>query len=163
MANEWAFVQGKLKWCKLVQPDMKYGKWSVVVYPNNESLEKIRALQSEGIKNVIKKDDEGYFTTFSRPIERTQNSKKVGMAPPIILQADGKTPLVGVAIGNGSDGTVKLEVYQHAVPGGTKKAKAARLYSVRIDNLIPFEKSRDFDSEQKLMVEGLSEQPEQLF
>lgn len=160
--TEYVFIQGKLSWLKAQTPD-EWGKWKVTVHPNNEGLEKIRALQGEGIKNVLKKDDDGYKCTFSRPTQKMVKGKVIGMAPPEILQADGKTPLTGVLVGNGSDGVVKLEVYQHNTPGGGK-AKAARLLSVKIDNLIPFELKRDFTAGQQEAVEGLAEQkPEQLF
>jgi len=161
-ATEHVFIQGKLSWLKCTIPD-EWSKWKVTIHPNSESLERIRELQSEGIKNVLKKDDDGYHITFSRPTQKMIKGKVVGLAPPEVLQADGKTPLTGVLVGNGSDGTVKLEVYSHGTPGGGK-AKAARLLSIKVDNLIPFEMNRDFNPNQKEAVAGLKEvPPEQLF
>jgi hypothetical protein len=135
----------------------------VTVHPNNESLEKIRELQAEGLKNIIKKDDDGYLVTFSRPVQKTINGVVRGYTPPVVLNKDG-TPFVhgDVQIGNGSDGTVKLEVYQHKTPGGGK-AKAARWEALRIDNLVPFKKERDFPADQQKSMAGLEDQPEQLF
>lgn len=160
--TEFVFITGKLSWVKTHTPD-EWGKWKVTVHPTVESLEKIRELQGEGIKNVLKKDDDGYKCTFSRPTQRMVKGKVIGLTPPEVLQADGKTPLTGVHVGNGSDGTVKLEVYQHNTPGGGK-AKAARLLSIKVDNLIPFEMKRDFTEGQQELVSGLAEQkPEQLF
>lgn len=160
--TEYVFIQGKLSWVRVQQPN-EWGKWTVQIHPNNEGLEKIRELQGEGVKNVLKKDDDGYYTTFSRPTQKMIKGKVVGLAPPEILQADGKTPLVGVLVGNGSDGVVKLETYYHGTPGGGK-AKAARFLSLKIDNLIPFELKRDFTAGQQEVVAGLAEQkPEQLF
>ena len=157
MSNtEHVYIQGKLSWVKCQVPD-EWGKWKVTVHPTPASLEKIRELQAEGIKNVIKKDDDGYKCTFSRPTQKTIKGKVVGLTPPEILQADGKTPLTGVLVGNGSDGTIKLEVYTHGTPGGGK-AKAARLLSIKVDNLIPFELKRDFDAKQQEAVKGLDEQ-----
>jgi hypothetical protein len=141
---------------KCQQPD-EWGKWKVTVHPTEASLEKVRELQGEGIKNVLKKDDDGYKVTFSRPTQKMVKGKVIGLTPPEVLQADGKTPLTGVLVGNGSDGTVKLEVYSHGTPGGGK-AKAARLLSIKVDNLIPFEMNRDFDDKQKEAVQGLDEQ-----
>lgn len=160
MATEYKYVQGKAKWAKLQQPD-EWGKWKIVLYPNPESLEMIRDLQAQGIKNVIKKDEDGYYTTFSRPTSIQAKGKVVGLAPPEVLEADGKTVFKNL-IGNGSDVTLKLEVYQHGTPGGGK-AKAARLMSIRVDNLVPFEMKRDFDDNQKELVDGLDKQPAQLF
>lgn len=155
-ATEYVYIKGKLSWVKTQVPD-EWGKWKVTVHPTPESLEKIRELQGEGIKNVLKKDDDGYKCTFSRPTQKMVKGKVIGLTPPEVLQADGKTPLTGVLVGNGSDGTVKLEVYQHGTPGGGK-AKAARLLSIKVDNLIPFEMKRDFDSKQQEAVKGLDEQ-----
>lgn len=162
MKTDYVYVQGKLSWVKTQVPD-EWGKWKCTLHPNDESLNKIRDLQAEGLKNVLKKDEDGYLITFSRPTQKLMKGKVVGMAPPEILMADGKTPLQGVLVGNGSDGTLKLEVYSHGTPGGGK-AKAARLLSIRVDNLIPFEINRDFDRNQKDKVAGLEEvKPEQLF
>jgi hypothetical protein len=161
-ATEYVFIQGKLSWVKCEVPN-EWGKWTATIHPNQTSLDKIRELQGEGVKNVLKKDDDGYYTTFSRPTSKMIKGKVVGMAPPEVLQADGKTPLKGILVGNGSDGTIKLEVYQHGTPGGGK-AKAARLLSIKVDNLIPFELKRDFSAGQQEAVAGLAEQkPEQLF
>lgn len=158
-ATEYVFLTGKLSWVKTTVPD-EWGKWKATIHPNNESLEKIRDLQAEGIKNVLKKDEDGYCCTFSRPTQKMIKGKVVGLAPPEVLQADGKTPLTGVLVGNGSDGVIKLEVYPHGTPGGGK-AKAARLLSIKVDNLIPFEMKKDFSEGQLLAVEGLAEQKPQ--
>lgn len=162
MNTEYVYIQGKLSWVKTQTPD-EWGKWKCTVHPNAASLDKIRDLQAEGLKNVLKKDEDGYYVAFSRPTQKMIKGKVVGLAPPEILQADGKTPLTGVLVGNGSDGTVKLEVYSHGTPGGGK-AKAARLLSIRVDNLIPFEMKRDFTRGQQEAVLGLEEvPPEPLF
>lgn len=161
-ATEYVFIEGKLSWVKTEVPN-EWGKWTCTVHPNPVSLEKIRALQGEGVKNVLKKDDDGYYTTFSRPTQKMIKGKVVGLSPPELLQPDGKTPLKGTLIGNGSDGIVKLEVYSHKTPGGGS-AKAARLLSIMVTNLIPFELKRDFTAGQQEAVSGLTEQkPEQLF
>jgi hypothetical protein len=154
--TEYVFIKGKLSWAKTQVPD-EWGKWKVTVHPDAESLEKIRDLQGQGIKNVLKKNDEGYYTTFSRPVSKMIKGKVVGLAPPEVLEADGKTPLKNALIGNGSDGIIKLEVYTHGTPGGGK-AKAARLMSICVKNLIPFEMNRDFSEGQKEAVKGLEEQ-----
>lgn len=156
------YIQGKVSWVKYVTPDPTYNKWSVRVHPNNEGLEIIRDLQTQGVKNQFKKDDDGYYIQFSRPTDRKINGKVVGMTPPVVLNSDG-TPMEGVAIGNGSDGTVKLEIYTHGTPSGGK-AKAARWAGLKIQNLIPFNKDTDFpDPAQVEQAKGLDEQPEQLF
>lgn len=154
---EIVYLKGKAKWAhRLFQPDLEFNKWSTVLYPDKESLEKIRDLQAEGVKNVLKKDDDGYYTTFSRPTQKLMKGKVVAFTPPVVTDKDGQ-PFTD-PIGNGSDITIKLEVYQHGTPGGGK-AKAARLMAVRVDNHVPFEQERDFTDEQMGLVSGLNEQP----
>lgn len=161
--SDYVYIQGKVSWVKYVTPDPTYNKWSVTIHPNEEGMKIIQQLQMDkGIKNQFKKDEDGYYMQFSRPTERKIKGKIIGMTPPIVLNKDG-TPMDGVAIGNGSDATVKLEVYQHPTPTGGK-AHAARFAGLRIDNLIPFNKDTDFpDPAQKEQASGLDEQPEQLF
>jgi len=161
------FLQGKCKWARLVAPDMKYSQWSIVLYPDTKSYEKLMELKTakngvDGILNVIKKDEDGYFVTFKRPTQKLIKGKVQGFAPPEVFEADAKTPLISALVGNGSDVTVKVQVYQYNKPAGGK-GRAARLESVRVDNLIPFEMKKDFNEEQTRLVKGLDEQPEQLF
>lgn len=160
MANKDVYISGKAKWVKAHAPD-KFGKWSVVVYPDSASLVKIEELKKGGIKNVLKKDDDGYYMAFSRPTQRMIRGKVVGFAPPIITDKEG-VPLEGVLVGNGSDVTLKLETYggNHITSG---KWLAARWAALRVDSLIPFTGKRDFDEEQTKQVNGLDEQPEPLF
>jgi hypothetical protein len=160
--SEDVYLQGKVSWVKYVTPDPMYNKWSLTLHPTPESLEKIRELQAEGVKNLVKKDEDGYYVSFSRPTERKMKGKIIGMTPPVVLNKEG-IPLEGVAIGNGSDGTVKLEVYSHGTPSGGK-AKAARWAGLKLDNLIPFNKDTDFpDPAMKEQAEGLDEQPQQIW
>lgn len=160
MASEYIYVKGKGSWVRLVKPD-QWECWSVVLHPDAESLEIVRGLQAEGMKNTLRKDDDGYYTKFRRPV-----SKKIGnivktFKPPEVIDKDGR-PMDGLKIGNGSDLTLKLEVYQHSTPGGGK-AKAARLESVRVDNLVEFNPSTDFNQEEAQSVSGLKDQPVPLF
>jgi hypothetical protein len=140
MATESMYLDGKAKFVRVFEPDMKFQKWQVLLYPDAPSLDKIRKLQDEGIKNKLKLDDDGYNMTFSRPTfrEDKKNGLKIPYAPPIVKEKDGKTDFSRVIkIGDGSDVHIGLEVYDHAQPGTTKTAKAARLKSLRVDNLVP--------------------------
>lgn len=139
--------KGKVMWCRLVDLN-RYGKWSLDLYPDHDSLEKLRELQAEGVKNVIKKDDDGYHLQISRPpTVEFQKGVVQSVTPPRIRDKD-KQPLpANVLIGNGSDGTVTVEVYTHRVPNSEKRAKAMRLYGVTLDNLIPFETTEESPAE----------------
>lgn len=134
--NEEIIIKGKLSWVKGIVPDPEYNKWSITVHPDQESLEKIRDLQSQGLKNVLKKDDDGYYVSFSRPTQKMIGGKVQGFAPPIVKDSNGND-LPANLIGNGSDGDVYLEVYQHKTPGGGK-AKAARWKGVKVTHLIQY-------------------------
>lgn len=132
-------LKGKIMWARLVDLN-KYGKWSLDLYPDNAALEILRELQADGIKNVIKKDDEGYHVQISRPAQiELQKGQVQSVTPPKVRDKD-KQPLPdNIRIGNGSDGTVAVEVYTHRVPNSEKRAKAMRLYGVQVENLVPFE------------------------
>src|SRR5712671_946896 len=101
--TDYVFLQGKTKWFRPNAPN-EWGKWTHVLYPNEESLNKIRDLQTStdkttGIKNILKKDEDGYSITLSRPTSKTIKGKVVGFAPPEVLEVDGKTPLRNALVG----------------------------------------------------------------
>jgi hypothetical protein len=152
-------IQGKVKWFRYKQPN-KFGKWSHDMYPNNEGVEKIRELQAKGLKNVLKKDDEGYYITFSRPTSREMRGKVIGFTPPLIFGPDGVTQ-THEDVGNGSDVTTKLEVYSYGGGHtGINKGIAARWLSSKIDNLIPFDTGSFADYELEAQ-KGLPDAPPQ--
>lgn len=158
-SEEYGF-QGKVKWARLVQPD-RYQNWSIVLYPTEHSLNVIRELQSEGLKSQLRKDDDGWHITLRRPQQRVYKGIVRGFTPPVIEMKDG-TPFRDLSIGNGSDVTAVCEVYKYTDPVSKSKGMAARLKSVRVDNLVPFNKE-SYDERQKYLVKGLQEQPEQEF
>lgn len=157
--TENVYIQGKVSWLRAQVPN-QWNKYAVQIHPNPKDLEVIRDLQTQGMKNTIKKDDDGYFTTFSRPVSKEYRTGKVQtFAPPEIMDKDGNK--FEGQVGNGSDATLKIEVYEHATPAGGK-AKAARWVSARIDNLVPYETEKDGFPEQKEAIKGLAEQPAQV-
>lgn len=158
MAKESMYFKGKGKWVKAHTPN-EWGKWAMVLYPDNESLEKIRGLQAKGLKNVIKKDDDGYHVAISRPTQKMFKGRVQGFAPPKVLDKDG-IDMGNTPVGNGSDVTIKCEVYDHPTPTG--KSVAMRWEAVRVDNLVPFEKD-SFDPVTGEQVAGLAEQSEHIF
>lgn len=112
--------------------------WKIQFRPNAESVMKIIDLQAKGVKNQLKKteDGKGYLINFSRP---TEIPKKFGaptkLNAPTIFGADGKTPL-NEQVGNGSKGDITLELYEHKTPTG--KAHAARWFSLTVTDLVPY-------------------------
>lgn len=149
--------QGKCKWVRTkgLNP---WGKWTATLWLTPESLEVFRDLQTQGVKNHLKKDEDGYYVTFTRSFEKEYKDKlgmtrKIGFTPVEVYDRDG-TPFDGL-IGDGSDLTVTAEVYTHGTPSGAK-AKAARLKTIRVDNLVPFTRE-DLDERQRKSLERLDQ------
>lgn len=164
-ANKEDYLSGKAKWAKLHKPDLKYKKWSIVLYPDAPSLEKIRAWKEMvgPIKNVIKRDEDGDSITLNRPTSKDYRSGIRTFTPPIILDSSKKLPdgsfmplADGVLIGNGSDVTCKLEIYSYKSPVGARE-HALRLVSVLVNELVPYVPAKDFTDMEKESVEGLVE------
>lgn len=149
------YLQGKAKWARLSHPD-PWGNFKITLYLNNESVEKFRAL---GVKNVLKKDEDGYHVVLRRPQQKMMRGKVVGLAPPTLVDKDGM-PMRDIIIGNGSDVTVKLDLYEYYPPGSKEKEKAMRMSGVRVDNLVPYTPAHrdEFDA---YNTKGLDEQPDQ--
>jgi len=169
--TEQFYWRGKVNWCRPHQPD-PWGNWKTNFYPIPEHLEQIRKLKEtdngvSGIKNTIKKDEDGEFIVLRRPQQKMMKGKVTGFSPPEVLDGsktleDGSNPpLRDTPIGNGSDVTVKVSVYQHGTPGGGK-AKAMRWDAVRIDNLVPFVK-KGFSEEEGKQIGDLMDQPKPKF
>ncbi len=158
MANksEHIYLQGKVAWFRPKIPN-KWNKWSVQIHPDDKGLEIIRDLQAKGLKNQLKKDDDGYFLNVSRPVTKETAAGRILSFKPVEVFDANNQPYDG-NVGNGSDATLKVEVYEHGTPGGGK-AKAMRWVSARIDNLVPFTAERDLNEYEKEAAEGLTDQP----
>ena len=172
MSSDFIFLKGKSKWFRHQQPD-PWGNWKHDLYLDKESIEKIRELQLpknnvQGIKNVLKKDEDGYYVTLRRPQQKMMRGKVIGFAPPEILDGattlpDGSNPpLRDVLVGNGSDIVTKVEIYSHPTPGGGR-ARAMRWLSSRIDNLVPFQSREELTDIEEKLTRDLADQPKQLF
>lgn len=161
--SEVIFLNGKVSWVRHITPN-KFDKWSCQFYPDAESLERLRELQAEGIKNVIKKDDDGYNLQLSRPtFVEFRKGVKQGVTPPVITDMEGK-PMEGISIGNGTDATVVCEVYSHRVPNSEKRAKAIRWMGLKIQNLVPFNPNSDYSNpEVGATAVAMAEQPKQIW
>lgn len=163
--TEFVYLKGKSKWFKHLKPEEFRGKttWKHTIYPDPESLEKIRELQSDGMKNVLKKDDDGYYVSFSRPTSIKWRDKNTGIEksstldPPVVRLSNSNANYTG-EVGNGSEIETKLEVYTHGVPGGGK-AKAARWLATRIDHLVPINPQFSVPGPEERALKGLDAGP----
>lgn len=162
--TEEVFLKGKFKYMHHLRPNPRFpDKWNVLFFPDEEGIQVIKALKKQGVQNHLKMDDkgDGWCINFSRPIERDWSGKKEAMEAPKVIFPD-KSP-VEVRVGDGSDGIISLEVYQHKTDIQGQYKKAARWRGARIDNLIPFNAETDYTEEEKAEIKTLSEVPEQLF
>lgn len=133
-------LKGRGKWIskqykEWKKPDGSVDKrWSMLFYPDPEALEEIRDLQMKGLKNSLRRDDDGVCISFGRPVERKSNGKVNVLSPPAITDADGKD--VSDIVGNGSEVTIILDVYEHSVPNSRNKSVAARWEGVIVTDLV---------------------------
>ncbi len=132
-------LQGELWWVRTKEPEEFNGKrqWKCMIRPTQEGVMKLLDLQSKGVKNMLKKDEKGYYINFNRPTERKNKAGVVvqKFEAPKVYNTDG-TEFDGL-VGNGSEGSIKLEIYQHATPTGGK-AHAARLWSIHLTKLVEY-------------------------
>jgi hypothetical protein len=128
--------KGKFRFVQAVDLN-KFGKWSIQFYPDQESLEHLRELQAQGIKNVMKKDEDGYNIQISRPpsIEFTKGVQ-TPVSPPKVRDGE-KKPIDGRTVGDGSSGAVTCELYTYKVPQSERRGKAIRFYGLTVTDLVP--------------------------
>lgn len=140
-------VHGKVKYIHAVNFS-KYDKWTVTIYPDATSLELIRGLQADGLKNNLKKDEENqYYVSFHRDPTKMMRGKLVSFAQPKVVDKEGKL-MDGSLIGWESDVTVRLEVYRSA-PNSAYRYVGARWDSLRVNNLVPWESTRELGPEEQ--------------
>ena len=161
MAKQEVYFKGKGSWFRhLFDLDQEFQKWHVTLHFTAESLDEFRALQ---LRTHLKKDEDGYYAKLSRPRRKIMRGKEIIFDAPLVFDKDGNPITDSKNVGNGSDITVKCEVYQYTAPGSKVRANAIRLESVRIDNLVPYSPQRDYEPDQAKAAAGLMDQPEPLF
>lgn len=153
------FLKGKIKWANsLFTPDTMYEpKWQAKLYLDDESVEIIRELQSLGLMNKISKDDDGWYTSVSRPTQKMFKGVLTPLTPPVIEDNEGNLITQNI-IGNGSDVICKMEVYNYKPQGGNRRKVAYRLASVKVVNLIRYEREADMSDSNKRQTAGITEQ-----
>jgi len=129
--------KGTAKWAKLSTPD-EYNdelSWKINLYMSPEEFKRFKAT---GIQLKVKEDEEGKFVTFRRPTEIERKGEIVALEKPTLYQGPaGAETLFEGEIGNGSQVTVKVEIYD------TKKGKGHRLIAVRVDELVEYQANHE--------------------
>lgn len=163
---DYVYLKGKASWAKVITPDVEYNTWSIKLYIDDNSYAEFMKLKErngevEGILNEVKTDEEGgRFVTLRRPMSRKWNGKETQLSAPVVLDKNNQP--TRDAIGNGSDVTVKCELYSYKKPFNKGRGRAIRLQSVRVDNLVPYER-KDMPPDQELLVKGMDAQPVEHF
>lgn len=153
MAKNLVDIHGKVKYIHAVNMS-QFNKWSITIEPDAKSLEVVKGWIAEGLKNELKKNEANeYYISFHRDPEKTMRGKKVAFAAPRVIDRDGKI-FDGSLIGRGSDVTCRLDVYR-STPQSPYKYIAARWDSLRVDELVPWESTRDLSPEEAGKVESL--------
>lgn len=158
-------IHGKVKYIHAVNIG-KYGYWDVVLYPDEASLNIINELKSQGLKNHLKKDDDGYYMLFKREPQKVMRGVMVPfMAPKVVLHNPDKPsepkPFDGNKVGYGSDVTARLEVYPYGGKGGVAPGIACRWDSLKVNNLVEFNIDKsDWPEEEKENIKSLGASPE---
>ncbi len=132
MATKTVFLSGKTNYAHFHQPD-KFGFWSVNLYLDDASKVEWAKLKQEGILNRLRKDDQGEYVTLRCPVEKKMRGVMTKMQPISIIKDD--IPYLGM-IGNGSDVTCNVMVYNYRKPQTQEHGTAIRLVAVRIHNLV---------------------------
>lgn len=136
MASNYIYLSGKGAWMhRLFEPEEYLGKtsWSMKIYPDPKSMKVFN--ETKLFLQRKKEDDEGVGVTFKRGVKKPWKLKKgegEDFEPPVVLDKEGRPWPAEKLLGNGSEVTIKLEVYQ------TAKGKSARLDSVRVDKWVEY-------------------------
>jgi len=150
-------IHGKVKFIHAVSLN-KYNRWSITLYPTPESMKVVRELKAEGLKNEIQRDDDGDYITFHRDPQKMMRGKVVAFTAPRVIDKDGVL-MDGHKVGWGSDVTCRVEFYK-STPQSPYKYAAVRWDSLRVDNLVPFEATRDLPPAEAEAVKSLQQAEE---
>lgn len=130
MSTKILYFSGPCKWAKVHTPDEYNGQesYKVNLYLNKADL---RTLTDAGSKVKIKEDDDGKYVTFSRKKIQEVKGELKDMGPPMIIDAEKKA--FTDDIGNGSEITVKVSIYD------TRMGKGTRLEAIRVDKHVAYD------------------------
>ena len=135
------YLTGKGSWFhKLFEPDEYLGdkRWKISFYPDPKSMEKFKELKTV---NRFKTDKDGTYVVLSRPVDKPwqiKDGESPEFDPPRVTDSEGNLWPDDKIIGNGSEVTVKLEVYNYSYKG--RSGTAARLEAVRVDDWVEYQK-----------------------
>lgn len=133
MAMKIIFISGECAWAKLDTPDTKFstaGVYTIDVFLDEANRQKFN---EAGIQLKVKEKDGKTFATFRRVHSKLVKGVSTVVGPPPIHYADGTSLKGNQKIGNGSEVTLKISVYD------TPKGKGSNIEAIRVDHLVPYE------------------------
>lgn len=128
MATKYYYLSGVTKWAKLRKPDEKYNNFQVPLYMDDKTFSEFERL---GLGLKKREDDDGKYVIFKRPQEKIIKNELVVLGPPKIVDENNQ-PWDDRLIGNGSEVTVKIAVYD------TRKGPGHTLESLRVEKLVEY-------------------------
>lgn len=126
-------IRGKAKWAKVTgEPhwgyESKFKEWSIDVYPEDESLERLIA---EGLKDKIKDKGNGKYITFKRKELKADGSPN---QPIRIVDHRGEAWNPKTKIGNGSTVNINFAINEFK-----KNQKNVAILSMQVWDLVKYE------------------------
>lgn len=138
--SNYIYLSGKGFWMhRLFEPDEYKGvkSYSLTLYPDPKSWKVFREV---ALQQHIKEDEEGKFLRFKKPVKKPwklKENESPNFDAPTVSTADGNAWPEDKLIGNGSEVTVKIEVYD------TKMGRGARIEGVRVDKWVEYKKPEE--------------------
>ena len=133
------YVKGKAMYANITSPNTRFEphKYSITVLTNSDTATKLEDLGLNQVRTrtgELKYEEPAF--TFSKRASRND-----GTANPAPKLVDGDGNPMDVAIGNGSEVTVKIKPYKN------NYGRFAELMAVKVDNLIEYTE-QDSDNEE---------------
>ena len=124
------YVEGKAMWANVSTPNTKFEphKYGIVVLTDEDTATR---LEGAGLSRVRTRDGQAKYDepafSFSRKVERHDGTTNPA---PKLVDMDGNA--MDVAVGNGSEVTVKIKPYKN------NYGRFAELMAVKVDSLVEY-------------------------
>lgn len=129
----------KCKWAKLITPDEMSAAWQIDLYPDQATLEQLKA---EGIEPKLDDDGQPYVTAKRGTSFKTGAKAGTRRDPPMVV--DGRKQPFNKLIGNGSIVNAIVGPYDWTFSG--KKGRALGLEAVQVVTLVEYTGGDSFDN-----------------
>jgi len=121
------YMTGVAYWAKVHKPDEKFNKFTLDFYPDDKSW---KVYKATGLQLKERESEHGTYIKLGVAAARLTKTGEVKKATVTVLDEDNNPTKED--IGNGSEVTVKIEVFD------TAKGPGHRLIAVRADKLVAY-------------------------